>query len=144
MAKRARLTVDEVLLYCDGSNEDYDDYIDPDEPIMDGSDDEFSDLEGNELDDETEEGNLDSSPDLFPTAASPSSSSSSGSTIAAETTWTTATKRVVIQPFTSPTSPIEDISALPMEVFDLFSTDLMEETVKQSNAYAKTVIINGS
>ena len=35
MAKRARLTVDEVLLYCDGSDEDYDDYIDdPNEPPL--------------------------------------------------------------------------------------------------------------
>jgi hypothetical protein len=38
MTKRARLTLQEVLLHCDDSDE-CDDYLDdPDEPIMDGSD----------------------------------------------------------------------------------------------------------
>ena len=145
MTKRARLTLQEVLLHCDSDDEDYDDgYLDdPDEPVMDGSDDEFSDLEGNDLDEL--EGDLDSSPDPSPTtgslessgaAASPGSPDSSGST-----TWTATTKRVPIQPFTSPTGPIEDISEKPMEVFDLFFTpDLMEEIVKQSNQYAKVVM----
>ena len=53
----------------------------------------------------------------------------------------TTTKRIPIQPFTSPTGPIEDISTSPIEVFDLFFTpDLMDEIVKQSNTYAKTVM----
>ena len=69
MAKRACMTVDEVVLQCDDSDEDLDD--DLDEPIMDGSDGEFSDLEGNELDDETEADDLDSSPDLTLNAGSP-------------------------------------------------------------------------
>ena len=51
-----------------------------DEPIMDGSDDEFSDLEGNELDNETEADDLDSSPDPTLNAGSPGPSGS---------TWTT-------------------------------------------------------
>ena len=52
MTKRARMTVDDVLLHCDDSGEDFDDL---DEPIMDGSDDELSDLEGTESDNETED-----------------------------------------------------------------------------------------
>lgn len=51
MAKRTRLTLDQVLEQCDDSNDDYDECIDDlDEPIMEGSDDEFSDLEWNDFD----------------------------------------------------------------------------------------------
>ena len=58
------MTVDEVVLQCDDSDEHLDDCMDDlDEPIMDRSDDEFSNLEGNESDDETEADDLDSSPD---------------------------------------------------------------------------------
>ena len=42
MTKRSRLTVEEVLDNVLSDDEDYDD---PDEPMMPGSDDEFSDLE---------------------------------------------------------------------------------------------------
>ena len=133
MTKRARMTVDEVVLQCDDSDEDLDDCMDDlDEPIMDGSDDEFNDLEGNESDDETEADDLDSSPDPTLNASSPGPSGSM---------WTMTTKHIPIQPFTSPTGPTEDISTSPIEVFDLFfSPDLMDEIVKQSNTYAKTVM----
>ena len=51
MAKRTRLTLDQVLEQCGDSNDDYDECIDDlDEPIMEGSDDEFSDLEWNDFD----------------------------------------------------------------------------------------------
>lgn len=68
----------EVLLHCD-SDEDYDDdYLDdPDKPVMDGSDDEFSDLEGNDLDEL--EGDLDSGPNPSPNAGSPESYGTSAS-----------------------------------------------------------------
>ena len=50
MAKRAQMTVDDVVQQCADSDDDYAecDY-DPDEPVMEGSDDEFSDLEGDNL-----------------------------------------------------------------------------------------------
>ena len=142
MAKRACLTVEEVIDYCDDSDEDYDDYRDDlDEPIMDGGDDEFTDLEGNDLDDEDED-NTNSRPDPSLTAnlpGSPGSPCSPGSPGSA--TWTTTIKRVPIQPFTSPTCPIEDISSVPIGVYDLFFTPyLMEEIVKQSNTYTKAVM----
>ena len=130
------MTLQEVLLHCD-SDEDYY-FDDPDEPIMDGSDDEFRDLEGNDLDEL--EGDLDSCP---PNAGSPKSSSASASPSSpsspvssgsdssgspGSTTWTPTTTHIPIQPFTSPTGPIEDICEHPMEVFNLFFTpDLMGE-----------------
>ena len=132
------MTLQEVLLHCD-SDEDYDDdYMDdPDEPVMDGSDDEFSDLEGNDLDEL--EGDLDSDPTPSPNTGSSGTSASPDSS--GSTTWTATTMRIPIQPFTSPTGPIEDISEHPIEVFDLFFTpDLMEEIVRQSNEYAKVVM----
>ena len=49
MSKRARMTANEVVERrdeaCDESDEDFDDFDDPDERIMEGSDDEFSNLE---------------------------------------------------------------------------------------------------
>ena len=117
---------------------DYDDYLDdPDDPIMDGSDDEFSDLEGDNLDDPDLDPPLTacfSSPSPYDTPGpsetlgpGPSGPSDSpGSTI-----WTATAKQISIQPFTSPTGPIEDIPS-PME------PELMEEMVKTSKS-----MING-
>lgn len=48
MTKRQRLTVDQVLEDMLSDDEDYDN---PDEPMIDGSDDDFSDLEMDERDD---------------------------------------------------------------------------------------------
>ena len=127
-----------MLLHCD-SDEDYDDdyFNDPDEPVMDGSD-GFSDLEGNNLDEL--EGDLDSGPNPFPSAGSPESSGASASPGSPDSsgspgfiTWTATTTRVPIQPFTSPTGAIKDISEHPIEVFDLFFTpELIEVIVRQS------------
>ena len=126
--------MEEVISHCDESDDDYDDDLDlddPDEPIMDGSDDEFSDLEGDDLDDpglgpSLTAGCLGQSDTPDP-SDSPDPSNSPGST-----TWTATTKRIPIQPFTSPTGPIEDISSSPMEVFNMFfPPEIMEEIVKQ-------------
>ena len=132
MAKRARLTVDVVLQQCADSDEECPEYeYDPDEPVMEGSDDEFSDLEGDENDD-IDEGDRDPDP-MDDTPAG--SSSLSGD---CESTWSTTIKRVRIQPFTSPTGPIQNIPSSPLEVFDLFfSPDLYEKIVEESNVYAK-------
>ena len=48
MTKRLHLTLDEVL---DEVLSDDEDLADPDEPMMEGSDDEFSDLEMDDIDD---------------------------------------------------------------------------------------------
>lgn len=135
MAKRARLTVDDVVQQCVDSDDDYADYdLDPDEPVMEGSDDEFSDLEGDESDDDLDESNLDTMHDT-------ASSSAGTSTLGQESTWSTTIKRLNIRSFTSPVGPTQDISSSPLKVFDLFfSPDLIEKIVKESNAYAKTAM----
>ena len=55
MTKRAHLTVEEVQhqlqLLDDNALSDEDCFDDPDEPVIEGSDDEFSDLEGDKCDD---------------------------------------------------------------------------------------------
>ena len=90
-----------------------------DDPVMEGSD-EFSDLEGNDLDEL--EGDLDSSPNPSPNAGSTESSSTSASPGSpGSTTWTATTTHIPIQPFTPPTGPIEDISEHPIEVSIYFS-----------------------
>ena len=47
MTKRQHYTLDEVMDHLSDEEDDYD----PDEPMMEGSDDEFSDLEMDERDD---------------------------------------------------------------------------------------------
>ena len=133
MAKRARLTVDDVVQQCADSDDDYADFeYDPDEPVMEGSDDEFSDLEGDEPDND-----MDDDPDTTPDT--PASSSAGASTSSGDdSTWSTTIQHLSIHPFTSPVGPTQEISSSPLEVFDLFfSPDLMEIIVKESNAYAK-------
>ena len=49
MTKRLHYTVEEVI---DHLSDEEDEYDDPDEPMMEGSDDEFSDLEMDERDDD--------------------------------------------------------------------------------------------
>ena len=134
------MTVDDVLQQCEDSDDDYAecDY-DPDEPVMEGSDDEFSDLEGDESDDDIDDGDH----DAMDSAAASSSAGASNSSQDPESTWSTTIKRLNIQPFTSPVGPTQDISSSPLEVFDLFfSPDLMERIVRESNAYAKSAMGN--
>ena len=88
MAKRPRLSVEDVLQHFDDDYYD-DDYLgDPDEPIMEGSDDKFSDLEGEDGDDgdncydrnDMELTNLSSSPGTaVPTDPQDTSTDSQGS-----------------------------------------------------------------
>ena len=68
MAKRARMTVDEVVKrWDDASGESDDDFDDPDEPIMEGND-EFSDLEDMDEDDGNNELDDDAGPSEDPIA----------------------------------------------------------------------------
>ena len=141
-----------------------------DKPIMDGSDNEFSNLEGDDLD-ETEEDAVDSIPDpkVNLSSASLSSSSSPGSVDSAvldpgipgsgsdvpgsgssgspgaagpsSSIWMITAKYIPIQPFTSPTGPVEDMS-LPIDVFDLYlSPDVcVAVTGKKCTLFRKSII----
>lgn len=104
---------------------------------MEGSDDEFSNLDG----DESDENMMDNEGDLDTTHTSAASSSvgASSSSEDVESTWSTTIKWLNIQPFTSPVGPTQDIFSSPLEIFDLFFLPyLMEQIVWESNAYAKT------
>ena len=133
--------------------EDIDELDDPDEPIMEGSDDEFSDLREVEEDEDDD--------NLFPTTSSPCSSEvhTSPSCITPTspsithhnthtptntdncTLWSSTLNPVTIKPFRSPVGPTIPISASPLEVFQLFfSEDLMENIVRECNRYASQVM----
>ena len=115
MAKMARLMVNDLVQQCADSDDVYADFeYDPDEPVMEGSDDEFSDLEDGP----------DDVPDTTPDAPASSSAGASTSSGDDNLTWNTTTKRLSIHPFTSPLGPTQEIS--PTEII-----------VKESNAYAK-------
>ena len=164
---------------------------DPDEPIMPGSGDEFSDLEVEESDsedgppgslqgtpshssppktagpshfmtanliatavtlEEAEESNLPGASQGTPSHSSPPNATanltstattlvpSGTNTTAQPTSWSSTLKSVMVKPFTSPVGPTVPISASPLEVFELFSSDLMEMIVEQSNEYAEQVM----
>ncbi len=108
-AKRARLTVDDVLQYCTDSDDDAaadcEPDFDPDELVMDGSDDKFSDLEGDEFDDDIDEDDPNTLHDT-PAASSTGTSSSFGNQ---DSTWSTTIKCLSIHPFTSPVGPTQYI-----------------------------------
>ena len=129
MAKRARLTVDDVVQQYADSDDDCADFkYDPDEPVIEGSDDEFSDLEGDEPDDDMNKDDPNTTPD---TPASSSAGASTSSTTD-DSTWSTTIKRLSIHPFTSPVGPTQHIFSSPLEVFDLFfSPDLMEKNCEK-------------
>ena len=136
--------------------EDVDD--DPDEPVMEGSDDEFSDLELDE-----DDADLDQAPPnspLTPSVASPlplppplsplpqpspqsspppTSPSSSGSP-SQPAVWTTTLKPVEVKSFNSPVGPTTAIPETPREVFEILTDKLMTLTVTESNRYAEDVM----
>ena len=128
------------------SDEEQDEFMeldDPNEPIMEGSDDDFSDL--GEVDLEEVEENDDNdpcysgidtgSPPGSPPATTPATTPDI--TPLTPTSWSRTLKPVTIKSFTSPVGPTVPISASPLEVFELFfSPDLMKEIVAESNRYA--------
>ena len=60
---------------------------------------------------------------------------------AVTSTWSTQVNRLNLHDFLSPVGPTVDISSSPMDVFSLFFTqDLLEEIVKETNSYARTVM----
>ena len=113
MAKRARMTVDEVVQgWDDASDDDFDD------PIMEGSDDEFSDLGDVDECDGTDDLFQDAPPPEDP-AGLPGSvfdssmdegSDTNTSTADSQPEWSTTLKRNTINSFSSPVDPSVAIS----------------------------------
>lgn len=138
MTKRARYTTDEVLLAVDSDDEDDYDVDDPGEPFMDGSDEEFSDLD----EDDDLDNNMDVSPphsplgfppeDTLAGASPPSSPASTSASV--PPMWTQSLQPVNIYPFQSQTGPTVSIPESPLEVFQLlFTRSLMQMIVDESN-----------
>ena len=149
---RAEQVLDALL----SDDEDFD-LDDPDEPIMEGSDDEFSDMELASDDEYEQEGENEGSPsspqppDHFGmstlSSLSPSPQSSPSPSVPTSPTppcapvWTNTLNPVTIQPFTSPVGPTVPIPESPVDVFDLFFTDdILQKTVEESNRYAQQVM----
>ena len=155
MTKRL-YTAEKVLEAVLEDVDDDQDYDDPDEPVMEGSDDEFSDLELND------DADLDQAPPnspLTPSVASPlplppplsplpqpspqssSPPTSPSSSPSQPAVWTTTLKPVEVKSFNSPVGPTTAIPETPREVFEIFFTDeLMTLMVTESNRYAEDVM----
>ena len=137
MTKRARYTTEKVLAVDSDDEDDYD-VDDPAEPFMDGSDEEFSDLDGEDDMDNNMDVSLPHSPMGLPpedTSAGASPPSSPASTSASvPSMWTQSLQPVNIYPFQSQTGPTVPIPESPLEVFQLlFTTSLMQMIVDESN-----------
>ena len=113
-----------------------DDDFDVDEPMMAGSDDEFDDIEDVYLEDvEDDDDNNSAAPPLLPPSNTPSSRSDS------PPCWSSTLTPVTVPPFSSPVGPTVDIPESPIDTFDLmFTPDLVDDMVVQSNLYAKEVM----
>ena len=124
-------------------SDDEDEFDDPGEPIMEGSDDEFSDLEGvgDDDDDNCTDPPGDTSNGSDPT---PLPQSSEGSPSSSQpTSWSSNLTRVTINPFpiTSLAGPTLTLPTSPLEIFKLFfHHDLVCVLVEESNRYAKEVM----
>ena len=128
MAKRARLMTTEDVLEELDFEDDHDDF---DEPMMPGSDDEFSDCDLEE-EDETisdDEGSTHSSPTQ---QASPQ---------ALPSDWSSNLTSLTISDFKSTVGPTVPVPETASEVFDLmFTPSFLDTIVEQSNLYAKQVM----
>ena len=129
-----------------------DDCKDPYEPVMEASDDEFSDLELDEDDtdiDLSPPSNLPWSPSLstsVPASSShtspagsshPSPSSPTSNSPPPPATWTATLNPVEVNPFTSLVGAATANPESPREVSMFFSDDLMTLMVTESNRYAE-------
>ena len=160
MTKRARLTTQAVLDAIAFSDDEEREVDDPAEPFMDGSDEEFSDLDDLDLDDNYD----DEQPSLFdlppgssqscPLSSTPHSSQSPPpssslssqpypSSASTQPQWSSTLDPVTIQPFQSPVGPTVPIPDTPSKVFDLFFTpSLVQTIVDESNRYNKIIMHN--
>ena len=104
----------------------------PDERMMDGSDDEFSDMEAGSDDEDMDV--FTKHPLSIKVLHLPPSSPSGPPKPPARSS---ALKPVTIEPFNSTVGPTSTISDSPVEVFDLFFTD---DIVEETNRYAEQVM----
>ena len=140
-AKRPRLTTEDILASLSSDDDDrYSDDGDFDEPMMPGSDYEFSDCDDIDSDDESAPHSpiphsptgtsLTVSNSIF---GSPMSSSDAG--------WSSTLTPVNIAQFNSPVGPIVTVPDSPLKVFELlFTTDLQSNVVNENNKYAAQVM----
>ena len=142
MTKRARLTTQAVIDALHSDEEDDFEVDDPEEPFMEGSDDEFSDLEDVKEDDEDEDN--DNTPPHSPQSSSPPSSPTpSTSNSNAPPKWSSTLKPVTISPFVSSVGPTVTIPDSPREVFELFFTpDLLQTIMDENNRYSTLCFTN--
>ena len=178
MAGRARLSVNQVIdaldatttedRECYDENEDAEYEFDTVEPIMEGSDDEFGELDDElrdqievEMDDDNivEEyavhesgcdggylGLMENIEEMEEESAE--EEESADAVLEAEqdlpTEWSTELKPVTIPPFSSPVGPTVPIPDTPLSIFEMFFTpSILRHTVSQSNTYAQQVLGDG-
>ena len=134
MAKR--LTTEDVLEELELEQDDFD----ADEPMMPGSDDEFSDLEDGHLEDIEDDDDGDNDICHSPSHPPPPSDTP-GSSSDTLPCWSSTLTSLTIPPFNSPVGPTVDIPESPSDTFDLiFTPELLDAIVEQSNLYAKEVM----
>ena len=128
MTKRARMTTEDVLEAIDYSDEDCE-YDDPEEPFTYGSDDEFSDLNGEDDENDDDMATLPS-----PLTTCPGTSGTSPSSQPGNLPPTSNLKPVTTAQFQSHVGPTVPISDSPLDVFQLFfTTPLLQKIVDDSN-----------
>ena len=146
MAKRARLSVEEVVLALDESS--LDDEFDDDEPMMEGSDEEFGEFD-EELREqiEIEEEESDDGKRREQTCTEPSDDGACGipatspGDAALPTDWTHQLTSVHIPAFSSPTGPTLAVPDTPLGAFQLFFTgEILDYIAHQTNLYAGEVL----
>ena len=133
---------------------DDEEWDDQGEPMMEGSDKEFSELDDDDdvdppalaehLIPPSPQDSLSSLPPshslLSPPPFSLSTPPSAPPTVS-PTSWSTTLNRVTIKPFTSPVGPTVPIPESPVEIFNLFFTDdILQTIVDESNRYAQQVM----
>ena len=131
MPKRARMMTTEDVL---DELELVDNQDDFDEPMMPGSDDEFSDCE---FDENLEDGN--DSGDEQNTPPSPTQQNMPTPTLPPD--WSTNLTSLTMSDFNSSVGPTVPVPEKASEVFDLmFTPSFMDMIVEQSNLYARQVM----
>ena len=133
MAHRERLmTTEDVLEELELGDEN----DDLDEPMMPGSDDEFSDCDLDENEDDDDANNDDITG--VPTTSQPQQVNSGASSTPFPPQWSYLLNSVSISDFMSPVGPTVAIPESPSEVFELmFTPSLMNAIVEQTNRYAR-------
>lgn len=128
MAKRARLmTAEDVLEELD-FEDDHDNF---DEPMMPGSDDEFSDCDLEEEDETISDDE----------GSTPSSPTQQASPQALPSDWSSNLTPLTIGDFKSTVGPTVPVPETASQVFDLmFTPSFLDTIVEQSNLYAKQVM----